>query len=195
MLKQIYFIQHCESEHHINGMTGSWTDWHLTERGIKQAENIAKRLKDKLNADTLFISSDLNRAVETLKPLCDLFGTKPVLDKRIREIYIGKEPMGKSVEWFKDNADLNAEKPFPDAESWEEFDSRIREFMHELLELENESIVVTAHGGSLSRLLSGLMGMDSVTLEISGKAAGVSLIEIKGNKKYLRFLNDMSYSV
>ncbi len=195
MVKQIYFIQHCESEHHVNGMTGSWTDWHLTEKGKKQSKNIAERLKDKLSADTLFISSDLNRAVETITPLCDIFNTKPVLDERIREIYIGKKSAGKSIEWFKAHADLKAEKPFPDAESWVEFDKRIRDFMACLLELKSEIIVVTAHGGSLSRLLSNLMGMDSVSLEISGKAAGVSLIEIKGKKRYLRFLNDMSYSV
>ena len=41
-MKQIITIQHTQSEHHTNGMVGSWTDWHLTEYGCAQAERIAQ---------------------------------------------------------------------------------------------------------------------------------------------------------
>lgn len=36
-MKRIYTVQHTQSEHHTNGMVGSWTDWNLTELG-KQAD-------------------------------------------------------------------------------------------------------------------------------------------------------------
>jgi len=40
-VKQFITIQHTQSEHHVNGMVGSWTDWHLTEKGRQQAARIA----------------------------------------------------------------------------------------------------------------------------------------------------------
>ena len=36
-MKTIFTVQHTQSEHHTNGMVGSWTDWNLTELG-KQAD-------------------------------------------------------------------------------------------------------------------------------------------------------------
>ena len=30
-MKRIYTVRHTQSEHHTNGMVGSWTDWNLTE--------------------------------------------------------------------------------------------------------------------------------------------------------------------
>lgn len=40
-MKQFTTIQHTQSEHHVNGMVGSWTDWPLTETGRIQAERAA----------------------------------------------------------------------------------------------------------------------------------------------------------
>ena len=36
-MKRIYTVQHTQSEHHTNGMVGSWTDWNLTVLGKQQA--------------------------------------------------------------------------------------------------------------------------------------------------------------
>ena len=37
-MKRIFTIQHTQSEHHTNGMVGSWTDWNLTDLGKQQAD-------------------------------------------------------------------------------------------------------------------------------------------------------------
>lgn len=65
-MKQLITIQHTQSEHHVNGMVGSWTDWRLTEMGRLQAGRIAQRLLPHLAGKrwTLY-SSDLLRAQET----------------------------------------------------------------------------------------------------------------------------------
>ena len=47
-MKHIITVQHTQSEHHTNGMVGSWTDWNLTELGRQQADRIAVRLKEEL---------------------------------------------------------------------------------------------------------------------------------------------------
>ena len=48
-MKSIFTVQHTQSEHHTNGMVGSWTDWNLTELGKQQAERIAIKLKQELD--------------------------------------------------------------------------------------------------------------------------------------------------
>ena len=45
LMKTIITIQHTQSVHHTNGMVGSWTDWELSELGVRQAKRIGERLK------------------------------------------------------------------------------------------------------------------------------------------------------
>ena len=47
-MKRIFTVQHTQSEHHTNGMVGSWTDWNLTDLGKQQADRIAEKLKQEL---------------------------------------------------------------------------------------------------------------------------------------------------
>ena len=62
-MKNIITIQHTESIHHTNGMVGSWTDWDLSELGVKQAHNIGKRLSKEIkDKDYIIYTSDLKGA-------------------------------------------------------------------------------------------------------------------------------------
>ena len=105
-MKQIITIQHTQSEHHLNGMVGSWTDWRLTENGRVQAERIAERLLPLLQGKkwTLY-SSDLLRAQETAAPLARLLGVEPILRPELRERNLGPA-VGKSVQWLRENLEM-----------------------------------------------------------------------------------------
>lgn len=50
-MRKIIIIQHCQSEHHINNMSGGWTDTPLTDLGRKQAELIGLKLKKDLEGE------------------------------------------------------------------------------------------------------------------------------------------------
>ena len=54
-MKRIYTVQHTQSEHHINGMVGSWTDWNLTDLGKQQADRIAEKLKQEFDGKEIVI--------------------------------------------------------------------------------------------------------------------------------------------
>ena len=65
-MKRIYTVQHTQSEHHTNGMVGSWTDWNLTDLGKQQADRIAEKLKQELDGKEIVLyTSDLKRAKQT----------------------------------------------------------------------------------------------------------------------------------
>lgn len=85
-MKNIITIQHTESIHHTNGMVGSWTDWNLSDKGKKEAENIALYLKEELKDKKCVIySSDLLRAKEIAEPIEKALGITPILRKELRE--------------------------------------------------------------------------------------------------------------
>lgn len=63
IMKNIITIQHTQSIHHTNGMIGSWTDWDLTDKGIKQAEITGKYIGIKPILTDLLRESNLGAAV------------------------------------------------------------------------------------------------------------------------------------
>ena len=85
-MKTIITIQHTQSVHHTNGMVGSWTDWELSELGVRQAKRIGERLKNEL-AEKRFVlySSDLLRARQTAEIVGNCLGLAPVFRTELRE--------------------------------------------------------------------------------------------------------------
>ena len=80
-MSNIILIQHCQSEHHINNMSGGWTDTPLTELGRKQAELTGEKLKDIVdNNGYALYSSDLLRASQTAEIIGQL-DLKVIQDK------------------------------------------------------------------------------------------------------------------
>ncbi|MDQ0230682.1 histidine phosphatase family protein [Metabacillus malikii] len=64
-MNSLIFIQHCQSEHHINNMSGCWTDTPITDTGRKQAKLIGDKLIEEIVdiKEYILYSSDLSRAV------------------------------------------------------------------------------------------------------------------------------------
>ena len=82
---ELYLIRHGQSTWNKTGRIQGQTDVPLSEEGVRQAEALAKRLKDWV-FDKVY-SSDLKRAKQT----ADIaFGhAAMILDKRLREIHLG----------------------------------------------------------------------------------------------------------
>ena len=105
-MKTIVTIQHTQSVHHINGMVGSWTDWELSELGVKQANRIGEILKAELSEKRFVMySSDLLRARQTAEIIGNCLGLTPVFRKELRERNLGR-CCGKSVWWMRENMEM-----------------------------------------------------------------------------------------
>lgn len=84
---KIYLIRHGQSLGNLNATFLGHTDLDLSPLGYSQAEMSCKYLLDK-GIDVVY-SSDLIRAFNTSKPLCDALGLKAIKNRNFREIYAG----------------------------------------------------------------------------------------------------------
>lgn len=208
-MKQIITIQHTQSEHHVNGMVGSWTDWHLTDHGRAQAERIAGRLAPMLSEKRWTIySSDLLRARETAAPLAQALGVEPILRSELRERNLGPA-VGKSVQWLRENLEMQErtvdDRLFREAESRRDAWNRLAPFFGEILQSQEENIILVSHGDLLSIFNVMWLGLPVEAMngiDLYGMAGGVSFLHVaedradpgttKG-KRVIRRLSDMSF--
>ncbi|WP_208559069.1 histidine phosphatase family protein [Marinilactibacillus kalidii] len=198
-MKKIITIQHTESVHHTNGMIGSWTDWDLTEKGRKDADQIARVLTDEFDlSEYKLYASDLKRAVQTAEALAALVDLEIERDIRIRERDLG-EACGKSVKWLKENI-VKHEKTiddriFPSAESQRDSWERLRPFYKQIME--EGCAIIVAHGDILKQFHLMMLGYEIDHLEqltFYGKAGGVSEFTITSEGKMIvHKMNDASY--
>ena len=207
-MKEIIVIQHPQSEQHTNRMIGSWCDWDLTELGIKQAHNIAKKLSAEITSDDYIIySSDLLRTKHTAEIISRYLHTPPVCDERIREFNLG-EAVGKSKEWAKNNLSCPVWKGtidwactsdgqvFRNAETRRDVWNRVLQFHNEIIVPSEKNLIIVSHGGTLSILFAIWLNMDIKSLDKSviwGKAGGVSILLDDGEHRIISKLSDMSY--
>ena len=200
-MKQIFTVQHTQSEHHVNGMVGSWTDWNLTELGKQQADRIAEKLKQELSGkEVVLYTSDLKRARQTADSIADLLQVAPIEAPELRERNLGK-CCGKSVQWLRENLECNEktvdDRLFSDAESRRDEWNRLRPFFDRVMADDSENIVIVSHGDLLSLFNSMFLGLEADSLntgEIFGFAGGVSQMIVRDNgKRIIKRISDMSF--
>ena len=194
-MKTIITIQHPQSIHHTNGMVGSQTDWDLSELGIIQADNIAKKLKEELDDSYLLYSSDLLRCKHTADIIGKYLDIKPIYKKELRERHLGKA-CGKSVKWLRENKECEEytadDRLFSDAESRRDVYERLKPFVDEIIN-NQQNIIIVSHGELLS-IFNNIFHNQSI--EIKNKiypSGSVSKYIVDGDKRVIEFLGDTSY--
>lgn len=200
-MKTIITIQHTQSIHHTNGMVGSWTDWDLSELGIRQAEAIGRNLKTFLSEKPFVMySSDLLRARHTAEIVGKHLGIAPVLKTELRERNLGK-CVGKSVQWLRENMEMQEktidDRLFSDAESRRDEWNRLRPFFEEIMGNDEENIILVSHGDLLSVFNAMFLGLDVACLnsfELFGMAGGVSMMLCnEEGKRFIKRMSDLSF--
>ncbi|MDA3615922.1 histidine phosphatase family protein [Polluticaenibacter yanchengensis] len=201
--KNIITIQHPESVHHTNGMIGSWTDWPLTEKGRKQAANIAYHLKREIEEKSYSLySSPLQRAKETANIVGAELLIAPRFSDALKERGLGKA-IGKSVAWLKENIEQEEvtvfDKCFGDAESRSDVWHRLYPFYIDLLANDDQNIILVSHGDTLSVFNVMWLGLNLNSLDsidLYGLSGGVSiLLQNSIGKRIIRKLGDTSYMI
>lgn len=200
-MKQIYTVQHTQSEHHTNGMVGSWTDWSLTVLGRQQAERIAGGLARELGGRRVVLyTSDLRRARQTAECIANRLGAMPVVRTELRERNLGR-CCGKSVQWLRENRECEErtvdDRLFSDAESRRDEWNRLKPFFEQVMAEEVENIIIVSHGDLLSVFNAMFLGLDVEALnacELFGLAGGVSQMMVRDDgKRVIKRISGLSY--
>lgn len=100
-MRTVHVVTHPEATHHVEGVVGGWHDSRLTPAGVRAAVSIARTLRARVpdGAEVELFSSDLRRTRRTAEEVADVFGVRPVLDRRLREKSYGQAGEGRRSGW------------------------------------------------------------------------------------------------
>jgi len=161
-IRHLIFIRHGQSEHHVKGLTGGWTDTPLTSVGREQVAVTARRLQKWNLEQVAFYASDLKRAAETADIIGSKLGIRAQLLPELREIGNGvaaglsleaaeqiqsPEPEGADPDW----------RPYAGAETWREMSDRIGAALSTFDE-QAATVLVVGHGNSGQALANAWLG-------------------------------------
>lgn len=205
-MKTILGIQHCQSEQHLNGMVGGWTDWPLTPLGVQQAHAIGRALAEELEdpRQFVFLSSDLTRARQTAEIVGEHLGIVPQLTEKLRETKTGAAT-GQTREWAKAHRLPRPEgvskvdhRWYENGETMRELYERMGSVVEELLAMDADKILLVSHGNAFGFFVQYFLGIpveSHDTMGFHGAAGGVTLLQVADDGfRSLRRYSDMRYS-
>lgn len=151
-MTQLHFIRHGQTESNAAGLISGWGETPLTVKGQMQAVEFG--MKTDLTSYDLFYSSDLERAIMTLR-YAGIKHDKITIDDRIRERHLGTlegEPFS-LVSHFDVNTWTDTTLAIGGGETFRQFISRLLSFIDDLTDLPvDKKILVCSHGGVLAAL-------------------------------------------
>ncbi|MGI9494346.1 MAG: histidine phosphatase family protein [Geminicoccaceae bacterium] len=134
--RTIYLIRHGETEWNLQKRLQGGKDSPLTERGRKQAEAVAKSLKQ--DPPVLLFASPLDRAKKTAKTIAKGYGIDVRTDDRLAELRCGQAEGMTFADIDERWPDLRERRerdkwrvPWPEGESYRDVDERLTAFLNE----------------------------------------------------------------
>ena len=197
-VRELYFVRHGESEHHVRGLTGGWTDTPLTSLGTKQVGRTARYLEANLAdaAPPAIIASDLVRARQSAEIIAHALNANVVTTPLLREINNGiarnltlidaarirrPEPRSRSVDY----------RAYEGAETFAELHERAAQALDHIAAFNFETAVVVGHGLAGQCLLRCWLGIDlDIDIALHLDPASCSHVRINAwDEHEIRLLN------
>ncbi|WP_328471684.1 histidine phosphatase family protein [Streptomyces sp. NBC_00448] len=167
-MRTVHVVTHPEATHHVEGVVGGWHDSRLTPAGVRAAVSIARTLRARVpdGAEVELFSSDLRRTRRTAEEVADVFGVRPVLDRRLREKSYGQAG-GRPQEWLDRRfvpppavgERMDHDEGVEGAETRAELARRVYAAMDDILRRPCAHQIVVTHGGSLTFVVASWIRM------------------------------------
>ncbi len=199
-MKKLYLTRHGESKWNVLKKVQGQQNIDLTQKGIKQAEKLAKRLKNQ-RIDAIY-SSDLSRAYETAKIVGAENKINVIKLEELREIKFGpweglelEEILNNYYEeyklWLKTPHKLNLEN----VETVEELKERAKKALDIILSnKELDNVLIVSHGAFLKAILLVLLDLDiSSFSKFSLNNVSLSIVEFRQYNNVLKLFNDTNH--
>ncbi len=192
----IYIVRHGETDWNIQELMQGHTDVPLNTNGIKQAEEIARDLKD-IYLDVIY-SSPLSRALETATIINTYHKIKIICDDAIRERQFGSlegKTYKEVIEFhpaliFSETWNYPDYRP-PGGESVNDIKKRIVYFSNKILKKHSgKSVLIVSHGVALRILIGSFLGTPPEQFtKLRMKNAALTIIEISKGIPTLHVIN------
>jgi alpha-ribazole phosphatase len=197
---ELTIVRHGETEGNRQLLYQGWTDTHLSEKGIQQAEKLALRLKDG-TFDRIY-SSPLIRSLKTAAIINKYHGLEIKKVDNIKEIHFGEwENMSRQQleelypdylkEWRRDWRKFAA----PGGESLEVAYRRINSWLNRIIG-ENSSgrFIIVSHAGAIRTMVSHLVGrgVESHWNYVIDNCS-ITVVKIYDGFPVMTLLNDVSH--
>jgi len=159
-MQKIFLVRHGETEWNLEMRFQGWVNIPLNEKGIREAELLAQRLKKERIAAVY--SSPLSRALKTAQIIAVMHGLEPSIVEGLREISFGKWE-GKTFAEMDDREKdallrwLNnpEENIIPEGETFKHFRERVLKSYYELInDRKQEDFLIVTHGGAIKVLIA-----------------------------------------
>ncbi len=201
---KLLLTRHGETDWNLIRRYQGQSDIPLNQTGIRQAEQLAKRLaSEKIDA---IYSSDLSRAVETAKIIQNAQERKTTevvtTDMRWRELSFGKweglnheeieaQWHDEAAKWFADMVNLSP----PGGESLLQLANRVQFALDELKSKhKDQTVLVVTHSGAIQALLCYILGMDLKRYwQFRVLQASLTILQFHEDNAALKLFNDTSH--
>ena len=203
-MKTILLIRHGEALHHIQNMTGGWSDVPLTNKGLEQAGKVGQKLQELVEGEPVAIlSSDLMRAKQTAQEIERFLKVPPRYYAELRELNNGVAK-GLSREQAKRIGNPMTYPvldwvPYQDAESWWDMVCRISCFLdREIKKVSAKRVVVVSHGNAMVAIVLWWFGLHR-SREAAEKfmlyfdPASITVLKENEYERYIEKSNDTSH--
>jgi probable phosphoglycerate mutase len=198
---ELILVRHGESEAAIEGKPFELVEGHgnpaLSPEGQEQAERVGERLTRE-PIDAIYVSN-LQRTSETAAPLARRLGLTPVMDRDLREVYLGEWESGlfrkKVIERDPIALRMLEEQRWdviPGAEPQAEFARRARTVVERIAAAHaDQRVAVFAHGGIIGEMLSQATG--ATGFAFTSDNTGISQLVVLPERWILRRFNDTAH--
>ena len=199
---KLLLTRHGETEWNLIRRYQGQSDVPLNQTGIRQAEQLAKRLStEKIDA---IYASDLCRAVDTARMIINMQELAPAFQKdpRWRELSFGKweglnheeiqaQWHNEAAKWYTDQVNSSP----PGGETLLQLAERVQSALSELKNKhKDERVLVVSHSGAIQALLCLVLGVDlSRYWQFRILQASLTTISFHEDSAVLNLFNDISH--
>lgn len=209
MATTILLTRHGETDWNVHHIIQGWEDVPLNLKGVWQAQALARRVHAEYEINA-FYSSDLQRAARTAQEVADLFDQDVNYLKDLREKGFGEIQGLTWPQVVERYPQMNGMREiefylhkFEGGESGYEVDQRMRAALDRILaEHQDQTVLVTAHGGCLRCALAHLLGESLEDFldksyqgeyEYRSKNTGLFVFSLEGDSVETLVWNDVSH--
>ncbi|CAN2197914.1 phoE Broad specificity phosphatase PhoE and related phosphatases [Candidatus Nanopelagicaceae bacterium] len=204
---RLVLIRHAHSEANAAGvLSGRLPNVHLSEKGIEQANNLARRLGAFPISEMRI--SPMERCFETVHPWINEFiipkfsNFEAVIDPDLTEVDYGTwsgrklSVLSKNKLW-KTVQESPSRMYFPSGEGIAQMQSRAMQSVHELVSVKKKgAAVIVSHGDVIKSIIASALGMHLDEFQrIIIDPASVSILEYSSIKPRVILLNDSRATV